>query len=184
MADEVDGRESPLSLWFPSVLQAPTEEVFVLVSPSQIFTGLRPCFRAVFDDDQLRFQSAGQLVVFCKALCFGDQEGAVAILNSGSPFAQSELAGKIGRDEAGGEWDLVWQGVVSQANRWKFASDEDLKQGLVSTHGRLSVWSRLDEGWKAGIYRSDPRTGVGCLRGRRLGKVLEEVRKGLKRGDI
>lgn len=141
-----DERWRFLSLWYPSALMVPREEVEELIAPSQ--PSLRVSEWVGGSPSQICFTSAGHFVVFCGTLCVGDVDRAKGVLKAEEPDEQVRLARKAGLSEAP-MWARCCHGVVDQVNRWKFFNDEDLRRGLLSVGTGWSVSAcAWDESWR------------------------------------
>jgi ribA/ribD-fused uncharacterized protein len=147
----------------------------------------RSCFSqwwpAGFTVDGVSFGSAEHYMMWRKAVLFGDEQQAAAILKAGSP-AQAKALGRAvsGFDEAvwtGHRWGIVVDGSVA-----KFADNPPLRDYLLATKNRVLVEaSPRDRIWGIGLtadseFAEQPAKWRGL---NLLGFALMEARARLQR---
>jgi ribA/ribD-fused uncharacterized protein len=138
-------------------------------------------YRADFTIRGITFNCNEQLMMFCKAKLFGDQEAADRILAETNPKKQKALGRSVrGFDQA--EWGKRCTGYVKAGARAKFTQHEDLYDALMQTSGtKLVEASPFDRIWGIGLAQDAPgvddeRTWRGA---NKLGEVLTELRNEL-----
>lgn len=135
-------------------------------------------FGRSFELDGVRYRTAEHAMMHAKAVLFGDQEAADAILAAPTARDAKGLGRKVRAFEQA-RWEERSVELVTRANLAKFSQHPDLREVLLSTEGALLVEaSPYDRIWGAGIGADDPRICEPRLwPGRNLlGGVLMDVR--------
>jgi len=133
--------------------------------------------------DGRRFPTAEHFMMWSKAMLFGDEATAKAILLTDDP----EQAQQLGRLVAGFDrevWDREKFPIVVEANIAKFAQHAELGNFLLYTGDRLLVEANpADSTWAIGLAEDDPRAADPRLwRGSNLlGFALMTTRDHLRR---
>jgi len=133
---------------------------------------------STFEADGVRYSSAEQWMMACKATLFGDQEMLNAILNTQDPAQVKKLGRKVKNFDAA-QWDEHKYAFVKEGNFYKFSQNASLKQFLLSTGNAVIVEaSPYDAVWGIGLDAQapgieDPATWNGE---NLLGFALMEVR--------
>ncbi len=130
----------------------------------------------------IKFNCNEQMMMYAKAITFGDEESARAIMATENPRAQK----KIGRGIAGytdEKWKAVCNEVVYVANFCKFVQNPYELEILLADEADVIVEaSPYDTVWGIGLGEADPR----CLNREewlgenRLGQMITDVRKYLR----
>lgn len=135
---------------------------------------------AAFTVDGVPYLSAEHFMMAAKARLFGDGTTAAAILAAPHPGAAKALGRRVADfDEQ--TWAAHRYEIVVRANRAKFGQNQDLRDYLENTTGRVLVEaSPLDPVWGIGLASDDERArrpsqwqGLNLL-----GFALMEVRAG------
>ena len=105
----------------------------------------------------IRFTHAEQLMMYAKAMLFGDRETASQILKVKTPKEQKALGRQVkGFDEA--IWLLFREGVVFNGSYAKYSQNPQLRETLFATRGTTLVEaSPVDTVWGIGLAEDDPR---------------------------
>jgi len=103
----------------------------------------------------IKYNTCEQYMMHQKALLFGDEEVAIAILNEPNPREQKALGRKIRNFD-----DQIWKQncmrIVYEANFAKFTQNPELKAALLSTRDRILVEaSPKDFIWGIGMHYDD-----------------------------
>ncbi|MEU8107254.1 NADAR family protein [Nonomuraea muscovyensis] len=111
---------------------------------------------ADFTEDGRLFRSAEHYMMTHKALLFGDEETAAAILAVSHPGEAKKLGRLVrGFDEA--TWAEHRYGIVVRAGVAKFAAHPELRDYLLGTEKHVLVEaSPLDRVWGIGLAADDP----------------------------
>ena len=127
---------------------------------------------------KLTFNCAEQYMMYKKAILFKDYETADAIMKATQPWEQKALGRQVKNfDDA--EWMDFAVNIVYHGNFMKFTQNEDFKQALEATKGKLLVEaSPTDTRWGIGMHEGqagieDPANWKGQ---NLLGKVLTDLR--------
>lgn len=133
--------------------------------------------------DGEKFSCTEQYMMYKKALLFGDEEVANAIMRTQNPKEQKALGRKVsGFDKE--KWEAVCRDYVYEANYAKFTQNADLLKVLISYGDREIVEaSPEDKIWGIGLIYSDPKcdnkeTWEGT---NWLGEAIMRVRETLKK---
>ena len=135
-------------------------------------------FPAEFEDDNgLRFPTAEHFMMHRKALLFGDEAMAEAILNCKRPQEAKRL-GRAVRNFDDDVWTAERSNIVFEANLLKFSQHPELRARLLETRGEIIEASPGDAIWGAGVSEQALiRGGNTRFRGLNLlGKALVLVR--------
>ena len=136
---------------------------------------------ASFEVKGVRFNCTEQLMMYRKAMLFGDTETAQAILAEPSPRAQKALGRKVrGFEEA--LWCAHREHIMFDGCYAKFSQNPALKAELLATGERVLVEASPDDRiWGIGLHETDARAhdpaqwqGLNLL-----GKALMQVREAL-----
>jgi ribA/ribD-fused uncharacterized protein len=103
----------------------------------------------------IKYNTCEQYMMHQKALLFGDEEVAIAILNEPNPREQKALGRKIRNFD-----DQIWKQncmrIVNEANFAKFTQNPELKAAVLSTRDRILVEaSPKDFIWGIGMHYDD-----------------------------
>jgi ribA/ribD-fused uncharacterized protein len=126
----------------------------------------------------LRFNTAEQWMMFCKARLFRDDERADAILAAADPAEQKRL-GRAVRHFDAETWDAWKIDVVFEGNLAKFGQDAALRLRLLATAPAMLVEaSPRDTVWGVGFGPDDPAVASPARwqGANLLGRVLTAVR--------
>jgi len=139
-------------------------------------------FASSFEIDGKKFNAAEQYMMYKKALLFGDNEIANAIMRTRDPKEQKSLGRQVrGFDED--VWKSHCKQYVYEANYAKFTQNEDLLHEFVS-HGDKEIVeaSPQDKIWGIGLHYNDKRCDhKSQWKGTNwLGEALMRVRETLK----
>lgn len=138
-----------------------------------------------FTIDGKEFNTAEQYMMYKKALVFGDDQSAAAIMGTKDPSKQKA----IGREIKGFSipiWASVSRDVVYRGNVAKFAQNHEHYLALMQTKGTLLVEaSPTDTIWGIGLSEYDamgstPEQWKGS---NWLGQVITEVREAFEYHD-
>lgn len=141
---------------------------------------------SLFCDEGKEFLNTEQYLMWHKAMLFGDQVVAEAILRATSPAAMKALGRKVkGFDEA--IWSRNRFGIMARGCYLKFRQNPDMEQELDETGERILVEaSPVDRIWGIGLAEDDPRSlnqetwqGLNLL-----GKALMVARANLRTDTI
>ncbi len=136
-----------------------------------------------FEIDGEKFSCAEQYMMYKKALLFGDEEMANAIMRTQNPREQKSLGrGVRGFDKE--KWEAECREYVYEANYAKFTQNEDLLEAIVAYGDREIVEaSPEDPIWGIGLIYSDPRCDdKATWQGTNwLGEAIMRVRETLKK---
>lgn len=131
--------------------------------------------------DGLLFESAEQWMMHQKAMTFGDEQSAAAIMKSHNPAEQKLIGRRISNYD-----DAIWSEkrfeVVKRGSTAKFSENKFLASILKSTGNKiLAEASPWDNIWGIGLSENNPlRFNEKNWTGRNLlGKALMEVRSTL-----
>ena len=144
-------RESEVSI---NRIEEKREEFTFFWGRSSPFSQMHP---AQFNTEDTHFNCAEQYMMYRKAMYFGDEQIADAILSSESPYEQKAL-GKQVRGFELNTWLKVARDIVIQGNLEKFSQDKQLLNELLATGSTTLVeCSQNDCIWGIGLTKSDPR---------------------------
>lgn len=132
-----------------------------------------------FTEDGVVFNCVEQYMMYHKALTFGDDVVANAILSTSRQAEQKRLGRQVSRFD-GNVWTEVSKRVVKQGAKLKFSQHSDLLETLLQTKGTTLVEaSPYDKIWGIGLEAHDPRSlNRKTWRGEnRLGHILTELRE-------
>jgi ribA/ribD-fused uncharacterized protein len=140
------------------------------------FSQWHPCSFAI---DGIACNCAEQYMMYRKAMLFGDERIAARILKAKSPVEQKKLGRQV-RNFDRIRWEQICKEVVYEANRAKFAQNQELLRQLLDTKGTTLVEaSPYDTIWGVGLAEEDP-----AIRDRRkwkgtnwLGEILTKLRE-------
>lgn len=131
-----------------------------------------------FTVEGVTFNCAEQFMMHGKAVLFGDDEIAAAILAADHPKQHKALGRKVKNFD-----DAIWKAkreqIVVAGSRAKFTQNEALKQLLLETRGtELVEASPYDRIWGIGLAATDPKAlDPKTWRGQNLlGKILTKLR--------
>lgn len=134
-----------------------------------------------FTVDNITFNCAEQYMMYQKALTFGDQQIAAAILREPKQAKQKALGRKV-KNFNSEIWDEVSKQVVYDGNYAKFTQNPELLKQLLATKGTILVEaSPFDSIWGIGLRASDPRAKYrqSWQGENRLGFILTTLRDNL-----
>lgn len=143
---------------------------------SSPFSQWYPC---EFEVDGVVFNCTEQYMMYGKAVLFGDEEMAEAILKTAKPGEQKKLGRKV-RNFNPEVWKQNARKIVFRGNLAKFSQNADLKAHLLKTEGTEMVEaSPRDRIWGIGMGKNNPdRFNKKMWRGTNwLGEVLTKVRE-------
>lgn len=120
---------------------------------------MKPFFETVLTHDKkskvLKYCCAEQYMMAKKAKLFGDRQTFLKIMKSDSPKEIQELGRKISNFDQQ-LWDAHKQLIVYQGNILKFSQNEDLRNLLMSTKGKILVEaSPIDKIWGIGLGENE-----------------------------
>lgn len=147
------------------------------------FTGERifrtPDYLEEFERE-ISFSSAEQFMMYHKCLLSLDFEAAQEVLSTKNPKKQKQIGRSVKMAEEILEtWEVFKASVVYDANKAKFAQNEDLKQILLATKGTTLVEAAPnDKIWGIGLKEDDPRAQKReTWQGKNLlGEILTKIR--------
>lgn len=135
-------------------------------------------YESSFSDDAITYMTAEHYMMAEKAKLFGDQATYNKIINATSPGEAKSL----GREVKGFD-DSIWEKsrfkIVVEGNMLKFGQNEELKEFLINTGGRVLVEaSPVDRIWGIGLAADNQKVeNPNLWRGLNLlGFALMEVR--------
>jgi ribA/ribD-fused uncharacterized protein len=141
-------------------------------------------FASEFKIEDEKFATAEQYMMFKKALLFGDEEVANAIMRTNNPKEQKALGRKVKGFEKS-VWDEHAKKIVYDGNYAKFTQNPSLMTELMKTKGTTLVESSpVDTIWGIGLHKTDPKAqDRNQWRGTNwLGEVLTNLRNDLISG--
>lgn len=135
-------------------------------------------FPSVFEIYGMKFVTAEQFMMYCKAIVFSDMKAASQILKTSNPEKQKRI-GRLVKNFNDEIWDQHKLQVVYMGNYAKFTQNADLNNELKNTGYRLLVEaSPTDKIWGIGlglnnklIYDRNNWRGQNYL-----GKIITKVR--------
>lgn len=136
-------------------------------------------YKCHFTIDGIDFSSSEQYMMYGKALLFGDQAIADAILGTRNVREQKALGRKVQHFDAE-TWNKNARQIVHRGCYAKFDQNPDLKAKLLATAGTTLVEASPDDRiWGIGLAEDDPRakkreTWLGT---NWLGEVLTQIRE-------
>lgn len=139
-------------------------------------------YRASFELDGIKFNSAEQFIMYTKCMTFGDTESASAVLATDDPAEQQRI-GRSTKNYLGTVWNGMRQVAAYRGLVAKFEQNEDLREKLLSTGDAVLVeCSGSDRVWACGIrFNDDRRRDASQWPGKNiLGFALMRVREDLK----
>jgi ribA/ribD-fused uncharacterized protein len=137
--------------------------------------------KSEFVVDGIKFCTAEQFMMWCKAKLFEDDEIAEKILNTQDPKMQKALGRKVKNFDAE-TWNMAAKIVVYKGNYAKFTQNPKLLKVLMATEGTYLVEaSPYDKIWGIGLNEADARKIPACdWPGTNwLGMVLTQLRNDL-----
>ncbi len=135
--------------------------------------------------DEISFSSMEQFMMYRKAICFGDTDIAVRILNTKEVSHIKEL-GRLVSGYDDNYWSGIRQIVVYQGLLAKFTQNADLKKSLLKTgNAVLAECAVKDKIWGIGLSMKDiDRLEREKWKGQNLlGYTLMMVRENLKKSS-
>jgi len=113
-------------------------------------------FASEFIIDGQKYTSAEQYMMYKKAMLFGDEEVANAIMRTQNPREQKALGRKV-RGFNQQKWVAVCREYVYEANYAKFTQNPHMKAELMATGDREIVEaSPEDKIWGIGMHETNP----------------------------
>lgn len=158
--------------------QVGKKKILFFFSPDHYLSQWYPCH---FMIENIQFNSAEQWMMYSKAVLFQDQESAKEILSINSSKRQKRIGQSV-RNFDERKWDKYKRDIVFQGNYAKFSQNEELKQYLLSTRGKvLAEASPYDKVWGIGLRIDDEmRFNMTKWRGKNLlGEVPMQVRESI-----
>jgi ribA/ribD-fused uncharacterized protein len=151
-----------------------------------VFSRFHPFLRGVFSQwhetpftiGGLDFNTAEQWMMVNKAVLFGDQKRAHAIMASADPAEQKRF-GQMVESFDSAIWDAYKIDIVVAGNRAKFAQNPGARRQLVATGDAMLVEANpRDWNWGAGIAADHPDLGKpsGWPGANLLGRILTYLR--------
>lgn len=141
-------------------------------------------FSVTKGDKTLEFHNSEQYFMYEKAITFGDEETAQAILDKGYNPKQAKALGRKVKGYSDEVWDKVRYKVMVRANLHKYLQNEDLAELLLNPEfdGKQFVEaSPFDHIWGIGCDEVTALDDESNWKGLNLlGKALNEVRDILK----
>lgn len=138
-------------------------------------------YRSSFTHNGMTFETAEQYMMYEKAMTFGDEVVANRILST--PWAHPNEHRKLGRTVRNFDvdtWNRESMHVVVTCNILKFAQNEDLKNVLMGTQGKMLVeTSPFDRTWGIGFSEANAVHNVNFWGQNKLGEALMWVRVAL-----
>ena len=162
----------------PVVFQAKTRQrpgIVLFYTERHMLSQWYPC---QFTVNGVEYNCVEQYMMHKKALTFGDNETAKAILKSANPKEQKRL-GKTVKHFDESKWNNICYDVVKEGNIAKFSQNSVLKDYLVGTgDSLLAEASPTDLKWGIGLAANNPHAmnPDRWIGQNRLGKILMEVR--------
>ena len=131
-------------------------EVICFHNPNEENGYLSNWYPAPFAENGVEFSSMEQYMMYCKAVCFHDEDVAVQILKTDDVAAIKALGRSVSNYD-----DNVWNGVrqivVYEGLLAKFKQNEDLRGQLKDTgNAFLAECAVKDRVWGIGLSMTDP----------------------------
>lgn len=141
-------------------------------------------YLAGFEYGGMHYNCVEQFMMACKAHSFQDPETLEKIMKASHPREQKKL-GKQVKGFKDSLWDQWKEAVVFNGCKAKFEQNEDLKEKLLATDGKILVEaSPYDRIWGIGFSDKDPNRFNESKWGQNLlGKVLMDVREKIKNAN-
>lgn len=125
-------------------------------NPDEEYAFLSNWYRSCFEVNGTEFSSMEQFMMYKKAMCFGDDDAAIQILEAEEPATIKALGRSVtGYDD--NTWNGIRQIVVYQGLLEKFRQNIDLKEKLLKTgKSILAECAVKDKIWGIGLSMEDP----------------------------
>jgi ribA/ribD-fused uncharacterized protein len=152
-------------------------------------------FESPFEAGGQKFNCTEQYMMYKKAMLFGDEDIANAIMRTRNPKAQTALGRQVrGFDST--IWNQHAIGIVSDGNYHKFKQNPNLSEVLLGKHLNKEIVeaSPKDKIWGIGLHYSDEACddkskwqgtnwlGTSIMNAReRLAEEYKEYKKGLQK---
>lgn len=138
----------------PKIYQNLTGPIAPFFTKESPLSNWHPCRFALRG---LEFNCVEQYMMWAKAMTFGDQPIAAAILNTADPAEHKALGRRVkGFDPK--VWGFCAPGLVREALLAKFSQVPSCHQTLMSVERALFVEaSKYDKIWGCGLEEGDPR---------------------------
>lgn len=135
-------------------------------------------FSCNFEENNIKFTSAEQYMMYRKALLFDDLETAASILATDDPKEIKKLGREI-KNFNQATWELARYQIVLEGNKAKFGQNSELLEKLKATGDTiLAEAADYDPIWGIGMNDKDPQRFDQTKWGLNLlGKVLMDVRR-------
>ncbi|CBJ25892.1 conserved unknown protein [Ectocarpus siliculosus] len=171
----------PITHHTPKVPQAlrVTDTMVLFWNPPCVFTQWEP---ALFEVDGVKYCSAEQYMMACKANVFGDTDIWNKIMSTSDPAQQKRLGKEVANYDHG-IWNLCKVQFVLTGNYSKFTQNPGMCDQLLATGDKmLAEASQHDKVWGIGMDAFDPNVERHeCWRGQNLlGKILMYVRNKIR----
>ena len=153
---EFVGRTAHVNAALDELAQRPIGEagVYPFFGPERPFSQWHPARFRVSGHD---YESSGQYAMHHKALLFGDEPTAQALLAAPGEAAVKTL-GRGVRDYDDATWQREARRIVYEGNCAKFAQNPSLSDALLATGDRLLAEAAPDDRlWGIGLAEDDPR---------------------------
>jgi len=112
-------------------------------------------YKANFEADGQKYTCTEQHMMYHKAMLFGDEEIANAIMRTNNPREQKALGRKVKRFDPK-VWDEKCLNIVTEGNIQKFGQNPELKKKMMETVGKIICEaSPKDAIWGCGHSEDD-----------------------------
>ena len=135
-----------------------------------------------FKLNDISFSCAEQYMMYQKAMLFGDNDTAEAIIQTSNPKTHKSLGRKV-KGFGDKLWEMHRERIVYEGNFAKFTQNPELFNILMSTGEKILVEANpVDTIWGIGLSEDNPDALIPAKwKGQNLlGKVLTQVRDDLK----
>lgn len=141
-------------------------------------------FKTTVNGKEVSFANSEQYFMYMKAITFGDEESASAILIKGTDPKTAKDLGRLVKNYDDEKWNAVRFDVMKEACLLKFSQNKELKKIILSDElkGRGFVeGSPVDRIWGIGQHWKDASDDESTWEGQNLlGKALDYVRERLQ----
>ena len=113
-------------------------------------------FESPFEAEGQKFNCTEQYMMYKKAMLFGDEEVANAVMRTRNPKEQKALGRQV-RNFDSAVWNQHAIDIVSEGNYQKFKQNPSLSQILLGEHANKEIVeaSPLDKVWGIGLHFND-----------------------------
>lgn len=131
-----------------------TDKHTFFFTKADVFSNWHPSW---FTVRGIRFNCVEQMMMYAKAVEFGDQPTAAKILASPDPKEQKRL-GRLVTPYNDARWQQIVRKIVYAAAKAKFTQNPHMLKKLLETEGTVLVEaSPTDRIWGVGLGERDPR---------------------------